>query len=88
MESMIHQNLQEGQLIYMVYVGCLKEDIQCKKPMKACRNCTPANFEAKISTVVYTAEKKALIGTKYFVTREDAEIKKAALTKELAALIV
>lgn len=80
------ENINEGQIIFMVYVACLKEDVQCKNPMKTCRNCTPGDFEAHISRVVYTADKKALLGIKYFTTREAAEARKIALAKELAAL--
>ena len=48
------ENIKEGEIIYMVFVSCLKEDIQCKNPMKMCKNCVPTNFEAHISRVVYT----------------------------------
>ena len=80
------ENIKEGQIIYMVFVSCLKEDIQCKNPMKMCKNCVPTNFEAHISRVVYTADKRPLLGIKYFVDREVAEARKIALAKELAAL--
>ena len=86
MELIMQRSLKEGQIIYMVFVCCLKEDVQCKNPMKACKNCTPGNFEPRISRVVYTADKKPLLGTKYFATQEAAEAKKIALAKELRAV--
>lgn len=80
------KQVQEGDIIYMVFVSCLKEDVQCSNPMRQCKNCTPDNFEAHISRVVYTAEKRPMLGIKYFVELEDAEAKKKALAKNLAAL--
>lgn len=78
--------IQEGTIIYMVFVSCLKEDVQCQHPMKLCKDCIPSNFEAHISRVVYTADKRPQIGTKYFVDQKDAEARKMALTKELRHL--
>ena len=78
--------LHEGDIIYMVFISCLKEDVQCTKPMNQCKNCTPDNFEAHISRVVYTADKSPLLGVKYFVELADAEAKKSALTKDLRLL--
>ncbi len=78
--------LVEGDIVYMVFVSCLKEDVQCQSPMKLCKGCTPDNFEAHISRVVYTAEKRPLLGVKYFVELADAEARKTALTKELRLL--
>ena len=78
--------IQEGEIIYMVFVSCLKEDVQCNNPMKLCKDCIPSNFEAHISRVVYTADKGPLMGIKYFIDQEAAEAKKTALTKELGRL--
>jgi hypothetical protein len=54
--------------------------------MKMCKNCVPTNFEAHISRVVYTDDKKHLLGVKYFVDRDAAEARKVALSKELAEI--
>jgi hypothetical protein len=77
---------EEGQIIFMVFVCCLKEDIQCAKPLTRCKNCNPTNFEAHISRVVYTNDKEPLLGIKYFVDKDEADARKAALTQELAVL--
>ena len=77
---------EEGHIIFMVFVCCLKEDIQCPNPLNRCKNCCPTNFEAHISRVVYTADKEPLLGVKYFVNKDEADARKAALTQELAVL--
>ena len=78
--------VQEGDIIYMVFVSCLRDDIDCSNPMHLCKDCVPENFEAHISRVVYTADKAPLMGVKYFVELADAEAKKTALTKDLSLL--
>ena len=83
---MKNYNIPEGTIIYMVYVACLKEDVQCNNPMKACSDCNPSNFKAHISNVVYTVDKLPYLGTKYFVEYSDAQQRKTAIEAELAAL--
>ena len=75
--------LQEGMIIYMVYVACLKEDVQCTKPLIGCADCTKECFKAHVSNVVYTHDKRPLLGVKYFVERSNAEARKKALEIEL-----
>lgn len=79
-------NIQEGTIIYMVYVACLKEDVQCNKPLHGCSDCCPEHFRAHISNVVYTHDKQPLLGVKYFVEYLDAVKRKEALEAELRAL--
>lgn len=79
-------NIQEGTIIHMVYVACLREDVQCNNPLRDCHDCRPEHFQAHISNVVYTHDKWPLIGVKYFVEYSDALRRKEALEAELKAL--
>ncbi len=82
----ISMELQEGTIVYYVYIACLMHDVPCNNPLHDCKMCRPDSYRAHISNAVYTADKAPYLGDKYFLHREDAEAKKTALEAFLKGL--